>query len=227
MTRMGYQIPNFTYPDGDPTKIFDAVIAQAKAAEASGFDRVLVMDHFYQLPGIGAPDEPMFECYSLLTALAQGVLVHQQTGRRPLTAPDPSAQLMQLRKPEGFGAFDHHNRGVGHIHTDFDHGGCHQNLARTALKRAHGGVFFGGRHLSVNERHDVFAQGCPQPLETVFSGNEVTDLAFLHKRTHPVALFAIGHRSPPETMGRPPAKVRSSDPAGLISGSNTNAVRQC
>jgi F420-dependent oxidoreductase-like protein len=29
------------------------------------------MDHFYQLPGIGAHDEPMFECYSMLSALAQ------------------------------------------------------------------------------------------------------------------------------------------------------------
>ena len=29
------------------------------------------MDHFYQLPGIGAPGEPMLECYTLLSALAQ------------------------------------------------------------------------------------------------------------------------------------------------------------
>jgi len=47
------------------------VVAQAKAAEAAGFDRVLVMDHFYQLPGIGAHTEPMMECYTLLSALAQ------------------------------------------------------------------------------------------------------------------------------------------------------------
>ncbi len=69
MTRLGYQIPNFTYPTG--MNIFDSVVAQAKAAEAAGFDRVLVMDHFYQLPGIGAHTEPMMECYTLLSALAQ------------------------------------------------------------------------------------------------------------------------------------------------------------
>ena len=69
MTRLGYQIPNFTYPAG--TNIFDSVVSQAKAAEAAGFDRVLVMDHFYQLPGIGAHDEPMMECYTMLSALAQ------------------------------------------------------------------------------------------------------------------------------------------------------------
>ena len=71
MTRLGYQIPNFTYPDTAPADIFGKVVAQAKAAEEAGFDRVLVMDHFYQLPGIGAHDEPMIECYTLLSALAQ------------------------------------------------------------------------------------------------------------------------------------------------------------
>lgn len=77
MTRMGYQIPNFTYPDSTPADIFDTVVAQAKAAEANGFDRVLAMDHFYQLPGIGDPDDPMLECYTLLAALAQ----HTETVR--------------------------------------------------------------------------------------------------------------------------------------------------
>jgi len=71
MTRLGYQIPNFTYPGIDGAGIFQNVVAQAKAAEAAGFDRVFVMDHFYQLPGIGAHDEPMFECYTMLSALAQ------------------------------------------------------------------------------------------------------------------------------------------------------------
>ena len=71
MTRLGYQLPNFTYPDTRPDEIFGQVIAQAKAAEAAGYDRVMVMDHFYQLPGIGAHDEPMLECYTLLSAIAQ------------------------------------------------------------------------------------------------------------------------------------------------------------
>ena len=77
MTRLGYQIPNFTYPDTSPEELFDNVVVQAKAAEAAGYDRVMLMDHFYQLPGLGAPDEPMFECYSMLSALAQ----HTQTVR--------------------------------------------------------------------------------------------------------------------------------------------------
>ena len=66
---LGYQIPNFSYPGGVES-LFDTVSAQAREAENSGFDTVLVMDHFYQLPGIGTPDQPMMEAYSTLAALA-------------------------------------------------------------------------------------------------------------------------------------------------------------
>lgn len=71
MTKLGYQIPNFTYPDTTPDRLFPTIVGQAVEAEESGFDTVLVMDHFYQLPILGAPDEPMIECYTLLSALAQ------------------------------------------------------------------------------------------------------------------------------------------------------------
>jgi F420-dependent oxidoreductase-like protein len=68
--RLGYQIPNFTYPGTPVEGLFDTVVAQAREAEAAGFDTVLVMDHFYQLPGIGTPDNPMLEAYTTLGALA-------------------------------------------------------------------------------------------------------------------------------------------------------------
>src|SRR3984885_704596 len=68
--RLGYQIPNFPSPNTPVESLFDTVIAQAREAEASGFDTVLVMDHFYQLPGIGTPDNPMLEAYTALGALA-------------------------------------------------------------------------------------------------------------------------------------------------------------
>ena len=77
MTRLGYQIPNFTYPNTDNTDVFSTIVAQAAEAEEAGFDRIFVMDHFYQLPGLGAPQEPMLECYTLLAALAQ----HTSTAR--------------------------------------------------------------------------------------------------------------------------------------------------
>jgi F420-dependent oxidoreductase-like protein len=68
--RLGYQIPNFTYPGIAVEDLFDTVAAQAREAEAAGFDTVLVMDHFYQLPGIGAPENAMLEAYTTLGALA-------------------------------------------------------------------------------------------------------------------------------------------------------------
>jgi F420-dependent oxidoreductase-like protein len=68
--RLGYQIPNFTYPDTPVERLFDTVVAQAQEAEAAGYDTVLVMDHMYQLPGIGAASNAMLECYTTLGALA-------------------------------------------------------------------------------------------------------------------------------------------------------------
>ena len=68
--RLGYQIPNFTYPGVAVEDTFSTVAAQAREAEAAGFDTVLVMDHFYQLPGIGEPENAMLEAYTTLGALA-------------------------------------------------------------------------------------------------------------------------------------------------------------
>jgi F420-dependent oxidoreductase-like protein len=67
--RLGYQIPNFSY-GGPVADLFPNVVRQAREAEDAGFDAVFVMDHFYQLPGIGSPDQPMLEAYSALSALA-------------------------------------------------------------------------------------------------------------------------------------------------------------
>ncbi|MBW0119125.1 LLM class F420-dependent oxidoreductase [Pseudonocardia abyssalis] len=67
--RLGYQIPNFSY--GTPVaELFPTVVAQVREAEEAGFDTAFVMDHFYQLPGLGSPDQPMLEAYSTLSALA-------------------------------------------------------------------------------------------------------------------------------------------------------------
>lgn len=71
MTRLGYQIPSFTYPGVGPARLFDEVARQAREAEDGGFDTVMVMDHFYQLPMIGTPDMNMLECYTLLAGLAR------------------------------------------------------------------------------------------------------------------------------------------------------------
>ncbi|MCV7289881.1 MULTISPECIES: LLM class F420-dependent oxidoreductase [Mycolicibacterium] len=87
--RLGLQIPNFSYGTG-VAELFPTVIAQAQEAENAGFDSVFVMDHFYQLPGLGTPDQPMLEAYTALGGLATatqkvqlGTLVTGNTYRNP------------------------------------------------------------------------------------------------------------------------------------------------
>ena len=67
--RLGYQMPNFSY-SAPVADLFPTVVAQAREAESAGFDTVFVMDHFYQLPGIGEPSEPMLEAYTSLAGIA-------------------------------------------------------------------------------------------------------------------------------------------------------------
>ena len=70
MFRLGLQVPNFTFPDVPEDRLFDWVASMAVAAEESGFDSVWVMDHLYQIPGLGPPGNAMIEAYTLLAALA-------------------------------------------------------------------------------------------------------------------------------------------------------------
>jgi len=90
MIKVGFQIPNFTYPDTAPGELFEKISAIAVAAEDAGADAVMVMDHFYQLPLLGPPEHEMFEAYTLLGALAArtskvklGTLVTGVTYRNP------------------------------------------------------------------------------------------------------------------------------------------------
>ena len=86
----GLHLPLYTYPGASSAELFDRVVEQARAADANGFGLVTVMDHLYQITGVGEEDEPMLEGWSVLNALARetstvrlGTLVTGVTYRNP------------------------------------------------------------------------------------------------------------------------------------------------
>jgi len=67
--KVGLQINRFDFPGGDK-KIGANVKKISVAAEDAGFDSIWVMDHFFQLPGIGDYTDPMLEAYTTLGYIA-------------------------------------------------------------------------------------------------------------------------------------------------------------
>jgi alkanesulfonate monooxygenase SsuD/methylene tetrahydromethanopterin reductase-like flavin-dependent oxidoreductase (luciferase family) len=54
----------------DPAEAFEAAKTKAQWAENHGFVWFSVMDHLIQIGGVGAPDEPFMEGWTVLSALA-------------------------------------------------------------------------------------------------------------------------------------------------------------
>ncbi len=123
MINAGLQIPNFTYPDVAPEDLFERVAAVAVAGEEAGFDTVMVMDHFYQLPLLGPPENEMFEAYTLLGAIAArtskaklGTLVTGVTYRNPAILAKIVTTLDVISKGRAF-------LGIGAAWYDVEHEG--------------------------------------------------------------------------------------------------------
>jgi F420-dependent oxidoreductase-like protein len=74
--KLGLQIPSFTWPGG-AAEIGPTLAEIGRTADAAGYDSIWVMDHFWQIRGVGAPEEPMLEAYTTLGFLA----AHTQKAR--------------------------------------------------------------------------------------------------------------------------------------------------
>jgi F420-dependent oxidoreductase-like protein len=90
VTRLGLQIPNFTYAGVPDAELFEKIAEIAVAGEESGFDSVWVMDHLHQIRGVGPSENAMLEAYTLLGGLAArtsrvslGTMVTGVTYRNP------------------------------------------------------------------------------------------------------------------------------------------------
>jgi F420-dependent oxidoreductase-like protein len=66
---IGLQVPSFTFPGG-PEEIGPVFGRIARDADQAGLYSLWVMDHFFQIGIVGAPEEPMLECYAALSYAA-------------------------------------------------------------------------------------------------------------------------------------------------------------
>jgi F420-dependent oxidoreductase-like protein len=120
----GYHMPNFTFPDVPAEGLFDHVASLAGAAEREGFGLVTVMDHLYQIRGVGPETDPMLEGWSVLAALSQrtqrvrlGTLVTGVTYRNPALLAKTATTLDVLSKGRailGIGAAWNEDEHVGY-----------------------------------------------------------------------------------------------------------------
>src|SRR5580692_2569498 len=171
--RFGLQIPNFTAGE-TPGALFDGVVDMATAAEATGFDSVWVMDHFYQLPPMGGPSQPMLDSYTLLGALAArtsrvrlGTMVTGVTYRNPAHLAKIVTTLDVIssgRAILGIGAawYDVEHEGLGF---DFPPAGERLDRLAEALQICRAmfteeAPTFGGRYYRIDEARNV-----PSPVQ--------------------------------------------------------------
>ena len=74
--KFGLQINQFTWPGG-PAAMGPTLARVGSTADSAGFDSVWVMDHFFQIRGLGPPEAPMLEGQTALGFLA----AHTQRAR--------------------------------------------------------------------------------------------------------------------------------------------------
>ena len=67
--QVGLQIPDFTWPAG-PARLGAELAAVARTADDAGFEFISVMDHFFQIRGVGPSEHEMLEAYTTLGYLA-------------------------------------------------------------------------------------------------------------------------------------------------------------
>jgi F420-dependent oxidoreductase-like protein len=203
----GFHLPLYTYPGASSAELFDRVVEQAQAAESNGFSLVTVMDHLYQIAGVGQVDEPMLEGWSVLNALARetssvrlGTLVTGVTYRNPAMLAKMVTTLDVISKGRallGLGAAwnDVEHEGYGY---EFPRVGERMDRLDEALTIAKA-MFtedrptFEGRHYRIHEALNV-----PKPIQAggppimIGGGGEQRTLRIAAKHADMTHWFPLG-----------------------------------
>ena len=239
----GLHMPNYTFPDTPPERILDRVVDLACAAEQAGFGLVTVMDHFYQIPGIGPVSDPMLEGYTTLGALAArttkirlGTLVTGVTYRNPAILAKTATTLDVISG--GRAIF-----GLGAAWNDVEHAGygvefppvgermdrLDEALSIARLMFTEDRPSFSGKHYRIEE-----AINWPRPIQPggprilVGGGGEQRTLRIAAKHADMTHWFALGAEALRkkdevllrhcEAIGRDPAEIERTTQAPVVIG---------
>jgi F420-dependent oxidoreductase-like protein len=240
-----FHLPSYTFPDTPPEKLFDKTIEQARAAENAGFRQVTVMDHLYQIGGVGEVTEPMLESWSVLNALARetsrvrlGTQVTGVTYRNPAMMAKMATTLDVIsggRAMMGIGAAWNEQEHVGFgyefpsVKERMDRLDEALTIIRSMFKEEK--PSFKGRYYSINE-----ALNYPRPVQhsgppiQVGGGGEQRTLRIAARHadmTHwfPLGLEVLNHKKELlnrycEEIGRDPSTIELVMGAPIIVAAN-------
>src|SRR6478752_323722 len=97
---------------------------------------------------------------------------------------------MQLRQAKSLRVLDHHDRRLGYIDTDFDHGRGNEHLRLARSEAGHGCVFIRALHAAMDQV-DPLSEFLSQVLEPRLGGSKVDLFGFVHQRADPVGALAL------------------------------------
>jgi F420-dependent oxidoreductase-like protein len=246
----GLHLPNYTFEDSPPERLFDRIVEQARAAETAGFSLVTVMDHLYQIQGVGPVTDPMLEGWSALAALARetsrvrlGTLVTGVTYRNPALLAKTATTLDVIsggRAIFGLGAAWNEEEHIGY---GYDFPPVRERMDRLdealTIIRA---MFiedrptFTGTHYRIDQARNV-----PRPIQAggprvlIGGGGEQRTLRIAAKHadmTHwfPLGLDVLRHKTDVlhgycEAIGRDPATIELTMATPVIVGATEAEAR--
>ena len=108
----------------------------------------------------------------------------------PPPSSDSAAKLVKLGQSEAVGVFDNHDRGIGNIDADLDHGGRDQHLHLARREALHHVGALRRLEAAVHQIDPRVGKGTAQPLERIGRGAQIDLLRLLDQRIHDVRLLA-------------------------------------